>query len=678
MANNKLVTVDVLQYNNEKIKEQLNEKINIQQDVADANKLLGIGADGKITPVEAPNSVDISSEQGNAIIEKNDGIYVPSVSETKVSAEADNQIISKNDGIYVAPTDLSDYVKTDTVYTKTETDQKIADAVIGGTVDLSSYTTDEELTLALADYTTTVDADEKYVLADDVDVLDKAAIENMIGLSTEELEGLAQIIDDSSIQINKTYSSSKIHHDILKCLVDSKDYTLEQIGLNNTASYKVVSSVDDITEDRYIYLLDNGTNFDMYIVDETGTPVAIGTTDIDLTEYLKTADADDEYVKKTDYEVWEDSIGDVANLTTNDKTVVGAINEIDEMNTNLEDAINAIFRGDTTVGNAEKINGVSVFTAPSQLGITSYHIPDIVRAMPANSIAIFGLIYGQTFTLDEANNNLPTTNGVLEIIKPYDSSYAGRTRILLTSGTNTTKHNVMYICDLNENDWVINGWRCLSDGGDADKLDGLHASDFLPITGGTVGNGTIMSPITFKGKATSAYTKYVNADNTLLGYLGFSAPNKPIYQGDDNIARELLHTGNLVTTIDSTSTDRQIPSAKAMYDTLNESLDIKSITLETTITANPLYCWKSGNVVRIYTAGTITAALTAGTSIEIATLPEEFRPKYTWSKYFTYRITSDMGCVGLIEISTTTGIVTFNPLTVPSTGGVFRLDETFI
>ena len=576
-------------------------------------------------------------------------------------------------------------------------------------------------------------------IGDNIIELTKDDILSMLDLSEEEIEGLSQIIDDTQVIINKTWSSSAIYTKLNEALDLAKEYTLAEVGKASGASYKVVSSTSEMTETKYIYLLSNGTSYDMYIYEEDANAATkIGDVSINLDNYYTRTECDDEYVKKTDYEVLEDSIGDVANLTTDDKTVVGAINEVDE-------TLDSILDGTFAIGNAETVNGFSIFTAPSQLGISSWHIPDIVQAMPQNSM----FIAANTTLLNstDANNALPNSHGTLEITRPRVD--CGRTRVVYYTGVNADKYSV-YICNLDEENWVIKGWKHIGDGCNADKLDGYDSSYFLPATGGTVGDGTIMSPITVNGKTTSAYTKYAGSDGSLLGYLGFSAPNKPIYQGDDNTARELLHTGNIAnyalalngggtvkkanvfpiaiqnsegsntylqyagnegnlgslgflgadnpvyvdktssvakklihegnlsTTLDLTSTDTQVPSAKAVYDTLKESLDIKSITLETTITANPLYCWKSGNVVRIYTAGTITAALTAGTSIEIATLPEEFRPKYTWSKYFTYRITSDMGCVGLIEISTTTGIVTFNPLTVPSTGGVFRLDETFI
>lgn len=197
MANNSLVTVSTLAKNNEKIKEQLNEKVNIQQNVTDSGKLLGIGVDGKVVPVEAPSSVDISSEQGNAIIEKNDGLYVPSVSETKVSESENNVIEIKQDGIYVAPADLTNYVekvdgkglstndltdemveKIRNTYTKTEVDDAITNAQLGGEeVDLTGYVKTETLTETLADYAKTEDIPEAYddtVLSDRVTANEEA------------------------------------------------------------------------------------------------------------------------------------------------------------------------------------------------------------------------------------------------------------------------------------------------------------------------------------------------------------------------------------------------------------------------------------------------------------------------------------------------------------------------
>lgn len=57
-------------------------------------------------------STKISEEEGNAIVEKQDGIYAPTATGIKISEVTDNIIETKDDGIYVAPINLDDYVKT--------------------------------------------------------------------------------------------------------------------------------------------------------------------------------------------------------------------------------------------------------------------------------------------------------------------------------------------------------------------------------------------------------------------------------------------------------------------------------------------------------------------------------------------------------------------------------------
>ena len=87
---------------------------------------------------------------------------------------------------------------------------------------------------------------------------------------------------------------------------------------------------------------------------------------------------------------------------------------------------------------------------------------------------------------------------------------------------------------------IINGTTQV---GNAKTIDGHGAEYFFPKSGGTVGDGTRQTPVSYRGTST-AYTKYEKSDGTLLGHLGFGGLNKPVYQGSDNVARELLHTGN--------------------------------------------------------------------------------------------------------------------------------------
>ena len=136
-------------------------------------------------------------------------------------------------------------------------------------------------------------------IGDGITELTKADVEAMLGLSAEEVETMAQIILDTEVRLDKTYSSSKIYTDILQCLTDSKTYTLEQIGKASGASYRVVSITGEMTDEKIIYLLDNGTDFDMYILDE-GVPTKIGNTAIDLSDYYTKTDIDDTFLTKAE------------------------------------------------------------------------------------------------------------------------------------------------------------------------------------------------------------------------------------------------------------------------------------------------------------------------------------------------------------------------------------------
>lgn len=136
-------------------------------------------------------------------------------------------------------------------------------------------------------------------IGDDITELTLDEIKAMIGLTTEQLTTLSSIILDSEVRLDKTYSSSKIYSSIQDAIDTSKAYTLSELGKMSGASYKVVSVTSDMTDERIIYLLDNGTTFDMYIV-ENGTPTKIGDTNIDLSDYYTRTEVDNDFLKKTD------------------------------------------------------------------------------------------------------------------------------------------------------------------------------------------------------------------------------------------------------------------------------------------------------------------------------------------------------------------------------------------
>lgn len=759
MANSKLVTVDVLAYNNEKIKEQLDKKVNIEQGVDNKGKLLGVDDAGNVALVEAPDGVKvsaetdnqieqkqdgiyvkdmsakISAETDNALIQKNDGLYVPTVAEAKVSSEANNIISSKDDGLFAEETiteiqlnntpltvtdkkvniDLSDYEnvqsdwdETDTtkvsyiankpnisnvdviaddgitveetrlayngenlayqkeitdlqdkidilngdatvngsvdkkiadanhltkeivdtlpdvtdakenviymikdtsstvedvykeytlingaiecigstsvdlsnysttdevkelikdelyvdnvipahyeiadsstpnalevvadgtatdcqidlsnvvdiganigdfvvfvdevtttdskyaekssVYSKSETDEKIAEAVTGGTVSLDGYvqktelettledyTTDEELTAALADYTKTTELDTKledYVLDSEMEIIDVTTLESMLGLSTEELEGLSQIIDDTQIVLNKTYSSSMIYSSIAQCLEDSKAYTLSELAKSIGASYKVVTSVDQMTDSKVLYLLKDADSgmYNIYVYDaDTYTAELIGSFEINLDDYLKISDAEAQYVKQTDL---------VANYATKQEVVDGYATK-----TELQDAIADVEVEILTDENNQlenRENGLYVGKQYIEITEADY----------------------EALSDEEKNNGIP-----------YYIKDANPTQ----SGSVST---------------------------DAETLGGYSADDFakatdlanyLPLSGGDIkGEGT--TPLRISGdNYVACYLDFKRPDSLILGALGFYG-DKPVFVPSDYSAtRELLHAGN--------------------------------------------------------------------------------------------------------------------------------------
>ena len=114
-----------------------------------------------------------------------------------------------------------------------------------------------------------------------------------------EVKDMADLILDTEVRIDKTYSSSKIYSAIQDAIDSSKSFTLDDIGKMSGASYKVVTSTAEMTDEKIIYLLENDTTYDMYIVETAGTATKIGDTGIDLSSYLKVTDAESAYLKKT-------------------------------------------------------------------------------------------------------------------------------------------------------------------------------------------------------------------------------------------------------------------------------------------------------------------------------------------------------------------------------------------
>ena len=151
-------------------------------------------------------------------------------------------------------------------------------------------------------------------LSDNITELSKDDIAALINLTPEQVTALQTLIDDDTITATKTYSSSKIYAAINDAIAECKDDTLKQIAKKVSGAYKIASSTSDVISTDYIYLISNGNTYDLYVL-VGNTPTKVGDTNIDLSDYLKSVDAESTYLKKTDAE------GTYAKITDMDKKV---------------------------------------------------------------------------------------------------------------------------------------------------------------------------------------------------------------------------------------------------------------------------------------------------------------------------------------------------------------------
>ena len=136
-------------------------------------------------------------------------------------------------------------------------------------------------------------------LADSFDEISVDTVKSWLNLSQEELDNLQSLIDDTAITTTKTNSSSKIYMDIQAAIAECKDDTLKQIAKKVSGSYKIAASTSDVISSDYIYLINNGSNYDLYVLVDS-VPTKVGDTTIDLDDYYTKTEVDNDFLKKTD------------------------------------------------------------------------------------------------------------------------------------------------------------------------------------------------------------------------------------------------------------------------------------------------------------------------------------------------------------------------------------------
>lgn len=180
----------------------------------------------------------------------------------------------------------------------------------------------------LTEYIKEADADEKYVLDEDIEVIDSATIESMLNLSDEELTNLSTMFQDAEVRIDRGWSSSKIYSELNTTLDIAKAYTLSELSKAISASYKVVTSVDQMTDSKVLYLLKDADSgmYNIYVFDEDTTSAElIGSFEINLDDFYTKTESEDLFATKADV---------VANYATKQEVVDSYATK-----TELQDAI---------------------------------------------------------------------------------------------------------------------------------------------------------------------------------------------------------------------------------------------------------------------------------------------------------------------------------------------------
>ena len=266
-------------------------------------------------------------------------------------------------------------------------------------------------------------------LSDDFNELTVADIESMLGLSSEQLETMANLIADTEVRLDKTYSSSKIYQDIQQCLNDSKTFTLLELGKFSGVSYKIVASTSEMTSESIIYLLANGNTYDMYIVEENGATTKIGDTNVNLSDYYTKTEIEADYLKKVDADgkyatittvngkIDKDKIVTVLDDTVTDGEVASAKAVYDE----LQEVFQSVTNNEEDITDLQE-DLTNINTKLSQLETKAVLIP-VASDNPSTSYDLNDYIENGNYSIGNpsAYTNMPElTCGLLTVFRAHN------------------------------------------------------------------------------------------------------------------------------------------------------------------------------------------------------------------------------------------------------------------
>ena len=161
-------------------------------------------------------------------------------------------------------------------------------------------------------------------------------IAEIFDLDNVTSKSLSKVINDEYIAKNKVFSNEHTMELLSKTLAEANQYTTEQIANSGKLERKIVTSTSEVINENILYLILTDSTNNIYtqymLIDGNATP--LGTTQINLNDYLKTIDFNtkiDEYAKKNTVVLQNDIVGDLTTLSSNQVlSTQGVSDELDK------------------------------------------------------------------------------------------------------------------------------------------------------------------------------------------------------------------------------------------------------------------------------------------------------------------------------------------------------------
>ena len=275
----------------------------------------------------------------------------------------------------------------------------------------------------------------------DFDELDLDTIKTLLGLTPEQLETMANLIS-TEIRLDKVFSSSETYTRIDNALKEAKQYCITQLAQKSTGSFKIATSVSEVTDENYLYLIMNAVSskYDIYALVD-GSVEKLTTVEVNLDNYFTKTEIEADFLKKTDADskyatittvdgkIDKTDILTAKSDTATDEQVYSAksVNsQLNEMKQNFQDGVDTVYdavvaKGTTPIDKTPSEIAIAI----SKLGeLTSIYNALITQGLPMSgtesddqiAAIITDLMTIKSFTT-KTNSNTFVFNGTEETIR---------------------------------------------------------------------------------------------------------------------------------------------------------------------------------------------------------------------------------------------------------------------